>query len=150
MDRDRFIHICAKMMANWGMPMTSARVLAYLFLQSKPAGHDQIAADLGISKAGSWAATRHLEQVKQLERFAEPGSKRALYLPKDDVARAMFNYSRLMGRMGMLMSQGAEVASGDVAVARLQMRSSLYMAVHDAIEDTMESFLSSHRQAVAK
>jgi hypothetical protein len=143
---ERFIHGVAKLMANWGMPHTAARVYAYLLLQPKPAGLDQIAADLGISRAGAWAAARHLEQVNQVERYGQPGSKRALFAPTENFARSMLNYSRLLSRMGTLLRDGASVAEGEAA-ARLQERSELYLTVHDAIEATIEELMTERRQA---
>jgi len=137
MTQERFIHRYAKLMSNWGMPHTAARVLAYLMLQSKPAGLDQIAADMEISKASAWGAARHLEQVGQVERFGEPGSKRALFAPTENFARSLLNYSRLLSKMGDLMQDGAAmVAKGDAA-RRMRERSDFYLAVHDSIEATM-------------
>jgi hypothetical protein len=148
--RERFIQAYAKLLTAWGMPLTAARVFAYLMLQPKPVGLDQIVADMGISKAGAWAATRHLEQVNQIERFGEPGSKRALFAPMENFARSLFNYSRLLSKSGQLMREGAAVAAGPDAAARLTERSEFYLAVHEAIESTMAELMSERRRAAAE
>lgn len=150
MTPERFIQAYAKLLTSWGMPLTAARVFAYLVLQPKPVGLDQIAAGMGISKAGAWAATRHLEQVNQVERFAEPGSKRALFAPMENFARSLFNYSRLLSKSGRLMREGAAVAAGPEAAARLMERSEFYLAVHEAIESTMAELMAERRRAAAE
>lgn len=150
MSAERFIQTCAKLMANRGMPHMPARVLAYILLQSQPVGLDRIAADLEISKASAWGATRHLEQAGQVERIGEQGSKRILYVPAEDFARSMFSYSNFLSRLGILMNQGADLASGDLAAQRLRERSEFYLAIHESIEDTMTELLTERRQAAAE
>jgi hypothetical protein len=150
MTPERFIQSYAKLLAGWGMPLTAARVFAYLMLQPRPVSLDQIANDMAISKAGAWAATRHLEQVHQVERFGEPGSKRALFAPMEDFARSLFNYSRLLSRSGRLMREGASVAAGPDAAARMRERSEFFLAVHEAIESTMEELMAERRRAAAE
>jgi DNA-binding transcriptional regulator GbsR (MarR family) len=146
---ERFIQAYAKLMVGWGMPLTAARILAYMMLQPKPVGLDQIATALEISKASAWGATRHLERVNQIERFGEPGSKRALFAPIDDIARSLFNYSRLLSRSGTLMRDAAQVAAGPEAAARLRHRSEAYLSVHEAIESTVEELMAERRKAAA-
>jgi len=147
---ERFIQAYAKLLTGWGMPLTAARVFAYMMLQPGPVGLDQIAAGVGISKASAWGATRHLEQVNQIERFGEQGSKRALFAPMENFARALFNYSRLLSKSGALMRDAAVVAAGPDAAARLLERSEFYLAVHKAIEDTVEELMAQRRQAAAE
>lgn len=147
MPAEQFIHICSKIWANWGMPVTSGRIMAYLHLQSQPVAVDEIAEALEISKAGAWAGMRHLETVKQVERLGERGSKRALFTVSDDSSRSMLNYSRLMKRMGVIMEQGLDAASGDVARERMRSRSALFFAVHDAIEEIASTAVAERRRA---
>ncbi len=147
---ERFIQRYAKLATAWGMPLTAARVVAYLMLQAKPVGLDQIAAALSISKASAWGATRHLEQVNQIERFGEPGSKRALFASMEDFARSLFNYSRLLSKSGALMRDGAAVAAGPDAAERLLEQSEFYLAVHEAIEETMAGIMAERRRAAAE
>lgn len=148
--QERFIQAYAKLLTNWGMPLTAARVFSYLMLQPRPVGLDQIAADMGISKASAWGATRHLEQVSQIERFGEQGSKRALFAPMENFARSLFNYSRLLSKSGALMRDGAKVAAGPEAAERLLERSEFYLAVHEAIETTVEDLMAERRRAAAE
>lgn len=150
MTTERFIQQYAKLSAAWGMPLTAARVAAYLMLQPKPVGLDQIAAALDISKASAWGATRHLESVHQIERFGEPGSKRALFATMEDFARSLFNYSRLLSKSGALMREGAAVAAGPDAAEGLLERSDFYLAVHEAIENTMADLIAARRRAAAE
>ena len=145
-----FIQRYAKLSANWGMPLTAARVLAYLLLMPKPVSLDQIAEGMGISKAGAWGATKHLEQVNQIERFGEAGSKRALFAPVQDYARSLFNYSRMMRKSSDLMREAASVAIAPAASRRLRERSKFYLAVHEAIENAVEEFKAERRRAASE
>jgi hypothetical protein len=147
---ERFIQSYAKLLTAWGMPLTAARVFAYLMLQPGPVSLDQIAADMGISKAGAWGAARHLEQVHQIERFGEQGSKRALFAPVENFARSLLNYSRLLSKSGALMREGAAAAGGPEAAARMIERSEFYLAVHEAIESTMAELTAERRRAAAE
>jgi DNA-binding transcriptional regulator GbsR (MarR family) len=150
MTAERFIHSYSRLLASWGMPMTAARVFAYLILQPQPVGLDRIAADMGISKASAWGATRHLEQVNQVERFGEPGSKRALFAPTENFARALLNYSRLLSKSGTLMREAAPVAAGPEARARMLERAEFFLAVHEAIEATMAELTAERRRSAAE
>jgi hypothetical protein len=145
---DSFIKSYAKLMVGWGMPLTAARVSGYLMLQPAPVSLDQIAADLAISKASAWSATRHLEQVNQIERYAEPGTKRALFAPIENFARQLFNYSRLMRRSGTLLRDGAAIAAGPEAADRMLERAEFQLAVHEAIEVTVENLMAARRTAL--
>lgn len=140
--QDEFIRAYAKAMADWGMPLTAGRVLAYLLLQSKPTDLDQIAAGLGISRASAWGAARHLEQVNQIERFGEPGTKRAYFAPTKSIVRSMLNYSRLLSRVAALMHQGAALAGEGSAADDMRERAAFYLTVHDAIEATVDELIA--------
>ena len=145
-----FIQGYAKLLTNWGMPLMAARVLSYLLLLSRPVSLDQIAEGLGISKASAWGATKHLEQVNQIERFGEPGTKRALFAPVQDYARSLFNYSRMLHKSSDLLRQAAGVAAGPAAARRLRERSRFYLAVHEAIENAVEEFSVERRRAASE
>jgi hypothetical protein len=147
---ERFIQSYARLLTSWGMPLTAARVFAFMMLQPRPVSLDEIAAGMGISKAGAWAATRHLEQVNQIERFGEPGSKRALFAPMENFARSLLNYSRLLSKSGALMREGAAVAAGPEARARMLERADFFLTVHEAIESTMADLMAGRRRAAAE
>ncbi len=143
-----FVRSVAKLMVGWGMPQTAARIYGYLLLQPEPVGLDQIAADLGISKASAWAATKHLDQVNQVERFGEPGSKRALYAATSDVEGSLRNYSKLLRRFGDLLREGEGAAGHAVVASRMRQRSDFYLTVHEAIETTARDTMAGRKQAV--
>ncbi|MDE8653556.1 GbsR/MarR family transcriptional regulator [Novosphingobium album (ex Liu et al. 2023)] len=149
MTQAEFIHGFSKLMANWGMPLTAGRVYAYLLLQPKAVSLDQIAAGLGISKASAWGAAKHLEQVGQIERYGEQGSKRSLFSATEDFARSLVRYSKLLSRIGGLLRDGAPGAEAEAA-ARMRERSGFYLTVHDAIEATIGELTTGQRRAAAE
>jgi DNA-binding IclR family transcriptional regulator len=149
-DLESFIQRYAKLSASWGMPLTAARVLAYLLLSSRPVSLDEIAEDMQMSKASAWGAAKHLEAVHQIERSGEPGTKRALFAPVQDYTRSLYNYSQLLRRSSDLMREAAGAVVSPVAVRRLRGRSKMYLAVHKAIENTVEEIKVSRRLATSE
>lgn len=147
MTPERFIQGYAKLLTAWGMPLTAARVFSWMMMQPRPVSLDEIAAGLGISKAGAWTAARHLEQVNQIERFGEPGSKRARFAPMENFARSLFNYSRLLSKSGALMRAGATIAAGPEASGRMLERADFFTAVHEAIEAAIAELMAERRNA---
>ena len=134
-------------MVAWGMPLTVARVYAYLLLQPGPVSADQIAGDLVISKGGAWNAARHLEQSGLIERFGEAGSKRALYAVAEDFTRSPRDYSRLLRNLGELMDEGAALAADNAAGPRLLDRSKFFLAVHQAMDAAIDDLATPRQTA---
>jgi DNA-binding transcriptional regulator GbsR (MarR family) len=125
--------------------MTAARVMSYLLLQARPMSLDEIAEGMGISKAGAWGATKHLEQVNEIERFSESGTKRVLFAVAQDPAEAIRKYSRVLRKAGDLMREAASIADSPTAARRLRERSRLYLTVFEAIESAAAEFKPDRR-----
>jgi hypothetical protein len=68
----------------------------------------------------------------------------------ENFARSLLNYSRLLSRSGGLMREGAAVAAGPEAAERMLERSDFFLAVHEAIESTMEELMAERRRAAAE
>jgi hypothetical protein len=149
-DLEMFIQRYSKLSASWGMPLTSARVLAYLLLMPEPVSLDGIAEGLEISKASAWASTKHLENVNQIERFGEPGTKRALFAPVEDYTRSLYHYSQLLHRSSELMRGAASAVGSTGAVRRLRERARMYAAVHESIESTIEEIKIKRRRVASE
>ena len=66
-------------MVGWGLPRNTGRVYAYLLLQPRPAGLDEIAGDLEIAKSGASVATRQLVSFGLARSLGSRGSRRVRF-----------------------------------------------------------------------
>jgi len=62
-----------------GLSRTAGRIFGRLLLSDESLSLDQLAADLGASKAGISTETRMLERRGALERVGHPGDRRVYY-----------------------------------------------------------------------
>jgi DNA-binding transcriptional regulator GbsR (MarR family) len=136
-DEKRFVEEIASSLAPWGLPPSSGRVYGYLLLRQKPVGIDEMAADLGLSRAGTWAAARVLERFGHVRRYGSVGSKRALYAPSDNYAAPLIEQNALYGRVAGLLMDCARSAAPEAA-EKLEERASFYLSVRKKIEAAID------------
>jgi hypothetical protein len=134
----RFIDEIASLLAPWGLPPSSGRVYGYLLLTQTPLCLDQIALDLGMSKAGAWSSARNLEGFGHVRRYGVPGTKRALYAPSDNFAAPLLEQAALLGNIaGALQSCASTIAAADAAIV-LRERALFYETIRKAMETAIE------------
>lgn len=135
---DQFIDELAELLVPWGVPATAGRLYAYLMLSQDPVTLEQIAEDLGMSKAGAWNAARFLEQSGNARRFTERGSKRIYFLIADEMAPCMLDRLRALGDVGRLIRKsGIAVAKGS-ARDRLSQTAESCIAIEQTVLDVYE------------
>jgi hypothetical protein len=120
------------------MPLTAARVFAYMRLQPKPVSLDEIAAGLGISKRrlGGDAASR----AGQSDRAVRRAGQQARAVRANGELRAFaVQLQSPAQQSGALLREGAAVGAGPDATARMLERSDFFLAVHEAIEARWQS-----------
>jgi DNA-binding transcriptional regulator GbsR (MarR family) len=115
-----FIEDMGQMMVGWGIPRTTGRIYAYLLLSREPATLDDIAADLGIAKSGASVASRRLVQLGLARAAGQPGSRRVLYEPLDNLEAMTSARTVQMQQLVLRLRQGARAASGAQGRQRLQ------------------------------
>jgi DNA-binding transcriptional regulator GbsR (MarR family) len=114
-----FIEDMGQMMVGWGIPRTIGRIYAYLLLKAEPATLDDIAADLGIAKSGASVASRRLVQLGLARAAGQPGSRRVVYEPLDNLEAMTSARTAQMHQLVARLRQGARAASGTQGRRRL-------------------------------
>ena len=72
-----------------GTGRISGQILVYLYLQEDECSLDDIAADLGLSKASISIAVRKLEQLGLVRNIWKSGDKRKYYRSAENIAKAL-------------------------------------------------------------
>lgn len=133
-EQARFIEDFALLLVQWNMPITAARLYAYLYLRTEPVSLDQIAADLEISKSNASTAARMLESHGNARRVTERGTKRISYLPSDDPGAPLRKHTELLGSMArMIEERKAGIAAGE-ARAQLERLARFHADLQRAME----------------
>ena len=137
-EQRRFLDEFATLLAGWNMPNNAARVYGYLLLQSEPASLDEITADLEISKSNACTAAKVLETAGHCRRVAQRGSKRVLYVAREDFGTPFLIRTASLGALNRLMAtRGAKAAAGPAA-----RRLTDLAAFYDTMQTAMEQIIS--------
>lgn len=110
----------------FGLPSATGRLFAYLLLRDQPAGLDQIAADLEISKSSASVGARHLVDAGVVRRLPQRGSRRVLYEAVDSFESLV---ETDIVRRAMLVEkwrQGVALARSERARQRMRQLVELY------------------------
>lgn len=133
-DQRRFLDEFAVLLAGWNMPNNAARVYGYLLLRSEPASLDEITAQLEISKSNACTAAKVLESAGHCRRVAERGTKRVLYVAREDFGTPFLIRTASLGALGRLMAGRGVKAADDGAGARLEALAGFYETMQTAME----------------
>jgi DNA-binding transcriptional regulator GbsR (MarR family) len=104
--RGEFIEHVGVFFEAEGLSRTAGRIFGRLLLSEAPLSLDQLATDLGASKAGISTETRVLERRGVLERVGQPGDRRVYYQVAPDLPvptlelrlERMRRFSRLLAK----------------------------------------------------
>ncbi len=137
-EQRRFLDEFATLLAGWNMPNNAARVYGYLLFQSEPASLDEIAADLEVSKSNASTAAKILETAGHCRRVAQRGSKRVLYVARDDFGTPFLIRTSSLGALNRLMAKLGAKATDGPAARRLADLAAFY----DTMQAAMEQIIS--------
>ncbi|GGN52407.1 hypothetical protein GCM10011349_25920 [Novosphingobium indicum] len=133
-DRRRFLDEFVTLLAGWNMPANAAQVYGFLLLQSEPASLDEMAKELEISKSNACKAAKLLETAGHIRRVGERGSKRVLYVAREDFGTPFLLRTASLGALNRLMeTRGAKLADPE-AVRRIEELASFYGTMQSAME----------------
>jgi DNA-binding transcriptional regulator GbsR (MarR family) len=133
-DRRRFLDEFVTLLAGWNMPSNAAQVYGFVLLQNEPAGLDEIAAELEISKSNACKAAKVLETAGHIRRVGERGSKRVLYVAREDFGTPFLLRTASLGALNRLMeARGTKLADGP-ANRRIRELASFYGTMQAAME----------------
>jgi len=137
-----FIDELAMLLTAWNMPITSARLYGYLYLQDRPVSLDDITADLEVSKSNACAAAKLLETHGHARRQGERGSKRVFYVIGDDPGTTLRRQTELLGMMSELIAKRKD----EVAEGAARERLSRLSAFHADLRNAMLGAIRTHRE----
>lgn len=87
--RTRLIETGGRMAQDIGLGRVCGQILLYLYLQDGERSTEEIAAELGVSKAAVSVATRQLETLGALRRAWKKGDRRRYYRTADNIGAAL-------------------------------------------------------------
>lgn len=115
--------------ALYGLPDVIGRIYGLLYLAEQPMGLDEIASELGVSKATVSINARMLEEFKFVRKIWRKGSRRDYYEAERNFIKAFMEVMQTNLRKELAIAQGAiaqsqsiiaEVAdSGDAEIRKL-------------------------------
>ena len=136
--QQRFIDDFAHLLMPWEMPITAARLYAYLLLVTAPVTLDEFAAALGISKSNASTAARELEAVGIARRMTDRGSKRIRYEVTSDPGTALKRHAQLLGQTAELIMARKDQISSGANLARLNDLAEFHLALKQAMESVIQ------------
>lgn len=136
--QQKFIDDFAHLLLPWGLPITSARLYAYLLLATAPVTLDEFASALGISKSNASMAARELETTGIARRMTDRGSKRIRYEVTSDPGTALKRHTELLGQMSDLITVRKDEVARGANLERLTELAGFHLALKEAMEEVIE------------
>ena len=135
----RFLDEFATLLAGWNMPNNAARVYGYLLFQDEPVSLDEITAGLGISKSNAWTAAKLLESTGHCRRLSETGTKRVLFVARDDVGTSFLLRTASLGALNRLVETSAGKVANGAATKRMKSLAKFYQNIQTAMEEIIHA-----------
>lgn len=85
----RLIEVGGRIAQDLGVGRIVGQILIYLYLRDESASLDNIAEDLGLSKAAVSIAVRQLEQLSLARKVWKTGDKRNYYKSAENIGKAL-------------------------------------------------------------
>jgi DNA-binding transcriptional regulator GbsR (MarR family) len=126
-----------------GLPRAAGLILGRLLLAAEPLSLDDLAADLGISKASASTNARLLERLGAAERAVVPGDRRDYYYVHEELHnRILEERLRQIGELRDLLLAALQTpAAQDVRVrARLDGLASLFGHLYRSLGEAAEAW----------
>lgn len=88
---EEFVEVMGMVLLGDGLPRTAGRIMAMLILMDRPAGLDEIAECLQVSRSGVSTNTRELERVGAIKRTTKPGDRQYYFEIAGDAMSPLLN-----------------------------------------------------------
>ena len=145
-ERRRFLDEFVTLLAGWNMPANAAQVYGFLLLEDDPASLDEMAGQLEISKSNACKAAKILETAGHIRRVGERGSKRVLYVAREDFGTPFLLRTASLGALNRLM----ETRGTKLADARARQRLSDLAAFYATMQAGMEQIIAADTERADK
>jgi DNA-binding transcriptional regulator GbsR (MarR family) len=136
-DQHRFVEDMGQHMVGYGVPRNTGRVYGYLLLQTRPAGLDEITAELEMAKSGASVATRQLVGFGLARGIGERGSRRLLYEAVHEVEGILAARDAQVADLLAKLRQGARAAPPGPGRERLAEMAEMLQELVDEIPALM-------------
>ena len=105
--RKRLTEVGGRTAQDVGLGRVVGQILVHLYLSQTECSLDDIARDLGLSKAAVSIAARQLEGLGLLRHSWKPGDRKSYYRTADDIATALHQGLLMLirNKMGLLASE---------------------------------------------
>lgn len=143
---ERFIERMGILGESEGLSRIAGRIFGFLLLEVSAASLDDIAAELGVSKASVSIDARRLEQLGYLERSSRPADRRDYYSISADVfTRSLEQRMTRFKEFRSLIEDARALPLRDAAVRkRLDILETAYDVAVEAIEAAIETWQKAH------
>jgi DNA-binding transcriptional regulator GbsR (MarR family) len=143
---ERFIERMGILGEAEGLSRIAGRIFGFLLLEVGAASLDDIAAELGVSKASVSIDARRLEQLGYLERSSRPADRRDYYSISADVfTRSLEQRMTRFKEFRSLIEDARALPLRDAAVRkRLDNLEAAYDVAVEAIEAAIETWQKAH------
>jgi len=143
---ERFIERMGILGESEGLSRIAGRIFGFLLLEVSAASLDDIAAELGVSKASVSIDARRLEQLGYLERSSRPADRRDYYSISADVfTRSLEQRMTRFKEFRSLIEDARALPLRDAAVRkRLDSLETAYDVAVEAIEAAIETWQKAH------
>ena len=105
--RRRLTEVGGRTAQDLGLGRVVGQILVHLYLMQAECSLDDLARDLGLSKAAVSIAARQLESLGLLRRSWKQGDRKTYYRTADDIASALHQGLLMLirNKMGLLASE---------------------------------------------
>jgi predicted transcriptional regulator len=135
-----------------GLPRIAGRLFGTLLLSPEPRCLDDLAAELGVSKASVSTDCRRLHERGIVERVARPGDRRDFYqLAPDFFAQIVRQHARRWAAMHELVTSFTAAAPGAPPLVqdRLAYVDSLSTFLRERMDDALRAWVDEARRRPA-
>lgn len=115
--RGTVIGALGQVFSLYGLPDVVGRIYGLLYLADEPLGLDEIAAELGVSKATVSINARLLEELRFIHKVWQKGSRRDYYAAQRSFTQAFMEMLKANLQKELAITSEAIARSGDLLAA---------------------------------
>jgi DNA-binding transcriptional regulator GbsR (MarR family) len=150
--RDQLIEDFGMYFEQYGMSRILGRVYGLLMIADEPMlGLDQMAEQLGISKASVSTTVRQLQAFNLVEKVTVPGDRKDYYRIVSNALEYLKTSMSGSIRLGKLIQRAAQLEDlSGVKQQKLERLEHLFSAMVDAMQDFFDNYTFEESQPVSK
>lgn len=142
---EEFVEVMGLVLQGDGLSRTAGRILAMLVLMDEPAGLDEIADFLQVSRSGVSTNTRELERMGAVRRSTRAGDRQIYFeLIGDSLSPLLNNHVERMSQAAETVRKTSEAIPPDWGKAkeRLDRLARFYLIAIEKAREVIQEFTS--------